>query len=260
MSFRRQKEGSITLEAAIAMPFFVAFIIAMIVMTKMAIFQMALQSATNTTVQQMATHIYPAYVLMGEMKQTELGEKATSYVNKTSSTWGKIKESEEFLRSLGINLTFTGTVEAAVEQAVQAIECTAATPIVRAYADSRVLDTRKLTVTRVVFDDEYLAIEAQYQYTMAIPFFSRTVNLKALSTERMWNQCSDYARKPKDTSQAKFVGTINSNKYHILNAPCIGRDAIYPENLVYFYSEEEAIKANRVLCQICAKQLEKQQK
>lgn len=254
MLFRKQADGSITLEATIALPIFITFVLAMIIMTKMALFQMAIQSATNETVKQIATHVYPAYVLMEGAKDTEFGQKATYYIDETASGWRKVKEAESGLNSLGIDLTFTKAVEEIVGEAVNAVACATATPIVKSYADGRILNLDNIKVTRVVFDNEYLTIETQYPYKIALPFIPEsTIYLRAQATERLWNQCSDYEDKAE--REVSFVGSKRSDKYHILGAPCIGRDAINPENLVSFSTQEEAHSAGYVLCKICERQL-----
>lgn len=50
-------------------------------------------------------------------------------------------------------------------------------------------------------------------------------------------------------SEKKFVGSKNSDKYHVLT--CKWAERIKPENRRYFASVEEAQKAGYVPCKIC---------
>jgi hypothetical protein len=51
--------------------------------------------------------------------------------------------------------------------------------------------------------------------------------------------------------QGKFVGSVNSNKYHLPDCPSAKK--ILPQNQIWFDSEEEAQKAGYVKCGSCGK-------
>jgi len=51
--------------------------------------------------------------------------------------------------------------------------------------------------------------------------------------------------------QGKFVGSINSNKYHLPDCPSAKK--ILPQNQIWFDSEEEAQKAGYIKCGSCGK-------
>ncbi|MFH1461109.1 MAG: hypothetical protein ABIF84_01680 [Patescibacteria group bacterium] len=54
------------------------------------------------------------------------------------------------------------------------------------------------------------------------------------------------ASPEKSTEQGKFVGSVNSNKYHWLDCPSAKK--IAPENQIWFDSEEQAQTAGYIRC------------
>lgn len=250
-------KASITLEAAIVMPFFVAFLLVMIAMVKVAMLQMALQGAVNETVKQLATHAYPAYVIQADLVdaagETEWGKAFLESVDSAGQVWSDVKEAESLVQSVGINLNITGPIEQAIKQFIDSLACAAAEPVVEAYADTKILDPANLTVSRVMFNNEFLGIEAQYHYKMVVPFFKPDLILRAQAAEKLWNQFTNYDRgAAAEKKPMQFIGSINSNKYHIIgNNKCIGVRSIKEPNLLGWRSETEAIEAGYVRCKIC---------
>lgn len=248
--------GSITLEAALVMPFFVAFILVMIALVKVAMLQMALQGAVNETVKQLATHAYPAYVMQADLIDkigaTDSGKAFLENVDSAGQAWNDLKGFESNLQDWGVNLNITGPVEETIKQFVQAISCAAAEVVVETYAGSSVLNPDNLTVSRVAFNNELLGIEAQYQYKMVVPFFKPDIVLRAQATEKLWNQFTDYDQTPKPQKQINFIGSVERRKYHISgNAGCIGVQSIKEPNLIGWSTEEEAMQDGYVRCKIC---------
>ncbi|MCD1260383.1 pilus assembly protein [Paenibacillus athensensis] len=56
MKFRTNENGSITLEAALVLPLFLAFVLCLMTIIKLTIVQMSLQNATSEMTKQVATH------------------------------------------------------------------------------------------------------------------------------------------------------------------------------------------------------------
>ncbi|MCD1262041.1 pilus assembly protein [Paenibacillus athensensis] len=55
MKFRTNENGSITLEAALVLPLFLAFVLCLMTIIKLTIVQMSLQNATSEMTKQVAT-------------------------------------------------------------------------------------------------------------------------------------------------------------------------------------------------------------
>ncbi|RED63017.1 TadE/TadG family type IV pilus assembly protein [Cohnella lupini] len=74
MKFRRNEKGSITLEAAMVLPLFLAFVLCLITVIRMTILQMALQNATSEMTKLVATHIYPVSLAYDTYQNSAFGK------------------------------------------------------------------------------------------------------------------------------------------------------------------------------------------
>lgn len=252
MNWIKRDRGSITLEASLALPFFVAFVIVLIVMVKMAMFQMALQSAVNESVKQIATHAYPAYVLKPGVQQSEAWQKVQKPIDEVNAAWNNVKQYEDDINELGIDVHITKDVEEYVQNMVGIAQTVVATPIVRLYADTGVFtpeEINKITVSKVTFYDDYLGMQVEYPYQFSVPFFSDTIVLRAQAMEKLWGQ---EPQAPKE-EEYTLIGTINSDKYHIMNGGpvCIGENSIHDENIIKFKNVEDAVASGYQPCKIC---------
>src|SRR5699024_11316408 len=60
MGFIKTERGSVTLEAAVVMPFFILFIVFLIFMIRFALIDIAINQAAGETAKNVATQVYPA--------------------------------------------------------------------------------------------------------------------------------------------------------------------------------------------------------
>ncbi|MDF2657543.1 MAG: tadE [Paenibacillus sp.] len=210
------EHGGVTLEATLAMPFFLAFVLALICMIKLTVADMALQNAATETVKQMAASAYPVQLLADEALrlygQSQAGGFVEQWLGHIRSARDKLTQGEQwvedykaFIPDLFVDwvdwerqkreqLEKLGTdeydryVESHIDPAVR----TAFKLAVLRYADRNVLKEDKLTVSKVVvpsFTDpgrRFVGIEAEYVVRLPIPFVNKTVKLRKKAYERIW--------------------------------------------------------------------------
>jgi hypothetical protein len=70
----RNNKGSITLEAALILPLFLAFVVMLMVLIRMTIIQIALDNATSELTKQVSTHMYPIALVFDALSKTDGGE------------------------------------------------------------------------------------------------------------------------------------------------------------------------------------------
>lgn len=213
--FWRRERGSIVLEAALVMPFFIAFMLLLIVFIRLSLAEMALQSAVSEATKVMAANMYPVKLLADEAKtrwdNSKLGQWVNGAVNQVEGVRQQAVDAEAFVeqyerwipeplvqlmawekeRREQLETFGTEATDEAKRQAAAKI-AEAATPIVATFADQKRLDPKKLKVTDMTFPDligdgdAFVGMEAQYEFTFNVPFFRKTVLLKKRALERAW--------------------------------------------------------------------------
>lgn len=157
------------MEAALIMPFFLVFIIAIANIVHVIIVEAALQSAAHETVKQAAAHIYPVYILHQHADIPSIIRPMEEAMDKLPS----------FLRE-----SLSGGMNDAAKAALL--------PLVKAYANSRWLDLDRLQVVEAEFPDfsdrtkATFALTIRYEYRMVVPFFAKEWSIEKRAAERVW--------------------------------------------------------------------------
>lgn len=159
--------GSMVIEAAIIMPFFLAFVIAMISFVQIAVAEMALQSSVSETTKQVSAHMYPIY-LMNHTNEQFASRDALS-VN--FSTF--ISESLlSVFNGHGVNLAILS--------------------LLQLYVDENLINKKNLIVVEATLpklnnkNKATFGFTAEYKLKLFIPFMSREVRIRKTSYERIW--------------------------------------------------------------------------
>lgn len=214
--FYREQKGGIVLEAALILPFFLAFVVGLIICIQIACLEMALQAGVSEATKSIAGQLYPVRLLVQEAKvkfeqsgsaeimnsaidhvqsareqvaNTEsLADEYAAYIPQTLLElvkWEKEKrlQGEEFVTDEKENL-----YEQQVKPRLQA----AFTPIVYAFCDHSTVMRDNFKVISVTLPslyndgDAYFGLEAEISYRLPIPFISHTIILKKRAYERAW--------------------------------------------------------------------------
>ncbi|WP_058305881.1 TadE/TadG family type IV pilus assembly protein [Gracilibacillus massiliensis] len=190
----KQEDGSITLEAAIFMPFFILFLVFLIYMVKFSLIDIAVNRATSETAKQIATQIYPAKVLVDEVHTlAKSNEKYSELEAGVAENIDLIETS--VTETLGED-TYND-IKAKVGQPLDEAGAAALTTVVRNYLqleDQRnIVESENVKVTEAklpnVFTSggsEYVELTTQYELDLPIPFIKETFIIEKRAKERAW--------------------------------------------------------------------------
>ncbi|MBP1995245.1 TadE/TadG family type IV pilus assembly protein [Paenibacillus eucommiae] len=216
LQLMKREEGGIALEAALLLPLFLAFVVSLIMFIQISMAEMALQSAVSETTKSISTQIYPVKLLVQEAKskydQSDIAKTIQSVLNHIQTARSKVIGAEEFVDDYAFfipdafkeMLTFEkkkrelfeaaaqSEYEGLIEREIMPQVYAAFTTIVYAYSDSPFIHRDKLKVTSVILPNllangsSYFGVEAQLEFKLIAPFFSRTLILKKKAYERTW--------------------------------------------------------------------------
>ncbi|MFS0838167.1 hypothetical protein [Paenibacillus sp. 1P03SA] len=206
--FRKSEQGGMVLEAALILPMFVGFIVALIVCIQIAVADMALRSAVSESTKVLAAGLYPAEVLYIQGKEsfdrTALASGGRQVTEALQNIREKAAQAGEFIESVEayipdpvvgllawVRQTGENGVDGVKDAASEALS-DAMKPVVYSFADKRILKKERFRISGVTLpsltnrEKAYLGFEATYNYRLAVPFFSRTLVLKKKALERVW--------------------------------------------------------------------------
>jgi hypothetical protein len=216
LKMKRGCEGGIVLEAALTLPFFALLLLGAISLVQTAAADLALRSAVSETAKTIAAYMYPVSLLYAEGKaQVESSQPAQAWDRiqaRAEAAQGQVERAEQFVDDYSAYLPepIVKLVEGekkwresledaageradeAKRQAAEAVARTVFTPIVKRFADLKLLNEERLHVVHVdwpVPDDPeraWIGIEATYEMKLALPLFGKTVVLKKKALERCW--------------------------------------------------------------------------
>lgn len=118
MKFRKNENGSITLEAAMMLPLFLAFVLVLIAIIRLTVVQMILQNATSEMTKQVATHIYPVSYVYDKLQGSALGEALQQVYDLTTSSDARTEKAGE-LMDQQVDKLITDPIANALEQEME---------------------------------------------------------------------------------------------------------------------------------------------
>jgi hypothetical protein len=202
MGIRKDESGGIVLEAAIVLPLFMSFILVLIAIVQLTMFQINLKSVVTETTKDISSYIYVVSIIT---KHPQLKEAVIQYKDISS-----ILRSADNLIASGFEMMNKDYASFKKNQATELIPTEIKELLTKgkdvknnaakAYMDKFVIDqyslidSKNLSVTKVDLPDvvdststnPYLGIEVQYKVRLYIPFFTRDVVLREKSYERVW--------------------------------------------------------------------------
>jgi len=215
-SFVRGANGGITLEAAIIMPMFIAFVFVLILFVRLAVTEIALKSAAVETTKLVAAHLYPVELLVDEAKSqyngSQIGSGINSAIDRVKQLQGKLEQTEQFvddyaawipepfIQLIEWEKEVRQSAETQTEEELRHLNDTvlqpklnqAVKPIVYMFADQSVLEEDRMSVNKVNWpslserDHAYLGIEVTYRFPIRVPFLNTELVLKKKAYERVW--------------------------------------------------------------------------
>ncbi|HEX7056436.1 MAG TPA: TadE family protein [Bacilli bacterium] len=204
----RQTDASITLEAALALPLFIAFMLALIAFIQYCLVYAAVAEAVHETAAQIATHLYPAKLLAAEAAQTKAGQAALNLVNRVKHAEEQAKQAETapddyaawLPEAVAEMLETEKTVRKEAQQSVKAAYLRAIQPVVLPliwqYADPGMKDTwikqSHFTLTDFAIPDlaedgrADFRLEVEYAWRVPVPFVRQVLRFRVRAQERTW--------------------------------------------------------------------------
>ena len=190
------RKGSITLEAALAVPLLLTFVLAFIAFVELAQSEAGLRSAVYQATEQLAIQAYPLEMLGNTLEKQEMMQKLNDWNNRYKD--GKSR-TEEWLEEYGPLMpeVVRNGVSVALQTADQMEEQMtepvrqAFHPLVARYLPEH-MDANRLKITKlqypILFTEHIhdVSLEASYEVPIHIPFLTRTITLHATARERMW--------------------------------------------------------------------------
>ncbi|GIP37296.1 hypothetical protein J31TS4_05760 [Paenibacillus sp. J31TS4] len=207
------REGYLTVEACILFPFVIVFLLALHCLIQLSAVEMNLKTTVGESVKVMAANLYPVDVLYQEAKTQAGGTQAGAWAKEawTRAVQAReaVKQAEDWADEYAAYLPDIAVTLLEWEAAKrEALETTAGSvledkilqpmlqkafrPVVYGFADERILKKDRFRLVRVKLPDlehpenAYLAIEAEYEFLLPVPFMSKTVTLKQQAMERAW--------------------------------------------------------------------------
>lgn len=214
--FHFEQKGGMVLEASLVLPFFLAFVIGLVICIQIAVLEMALQAGVSEATKSIAGQLYPVRLLVQEAKskydQNKVVQMMNSAIDRVQIARDQVKNTESLAdeyaayipdslleivkwekekRELGEGKAqeeLDKLYEAQVKPRIHA----AFTPIVYAFSDKNMIEKDKFKVISVTLPSmesggsAFIAIEAQITYKLPLPFMSQTIILKKKAVERAW--------------------------------------------------------------------------
>ncbi|MVP00330.1 hypothetical protein EDM21_12490 [Paenibacillus sp. N10] len=187
------------LEAALILPMFVSFVIALIVCIQITIADMALRSAVGESTKVLAANMYPAEKLYQQASQA-----GGPLLDQIQTIRDRAAQADEFIESVEAFIPDPVAVlidwmrrmgskaEGEADAAADRVLKEAMKPVVYNFANPEILKKDRFHVTGVTLpgfdngDQDFIGFEAEYDFPLAVPFFSRTLTLKKRALERVW--------------------------------------------------------------------------
>ena len=192
-----KNEGSMVVEAAMVMPFFLLFVLFLIFIIQMTLYSTALQSTVANTVKVAATHIYPA-ALAVEKWDGESSEEAFkwSIPRLSLADWSEEYSStlpsplDDWVRNAVVK--GEGPLQEIQSEASQSALDLVIKPLLKPYLSTNMLEYKRIHVTNVIIPEikdktrPYIGIQVSYELPMKVPFLNQQIVLEASAVERLW--------------------------------------------------------------------------
>ncbi|SDC48309.1 TadE-like protein [Paenibacillus sp. UNCCL117] len=215
MRLFKSNAGGMVLEAALVLPLFVSLLMLFASMIRLAQADMALQAVVSESAKVIAANLYPAQQLYGEARQrlaaSPPGVWLEQAVAQADAARSRVIAAETFteeygrfipepiVRLMAWERDYRAAAEAAAGEQTDEWKRTlrrkaaeASTPLIASFGDASVLRPGKFKVTDVRLPDFHngttaaVIVEAQYEFTLLLPFVTRKIVLRKQAREQAW--------------------------------------------------------------------------
>ncbi|MBP2077506.1 TadE family protein [Oceanobacillus polygoni] len=184
----KSENGSITLEAALVLPFFMLFIVFMASIIRISVAEIALNKSVSETAQILSTHAYPITILSNQI------ENLAS--DKLSGISTDIISLEDVEKVVGTSLKEFLDFDPSSSNYFDELGTSVLTPIVQEKF-AKNMNSNSVTESSLNVEvelprsinggtDSYIGITASYDLDLTVPFVDRTITIKKQAYERLW--------------------------------------------------------------------------
>ncbi|MFD1017674.1 TadE/TadG family type IV pilus assembly protein [Thalassobacillus hwangdonensis] len=183
----KREDGSITLEAAMILPFFLLFVVFLATLIRIAVVEMTIEETVSETTEMVATHAYPITFI--DSSPQNFVDRHLKGISMKQVTLSNV---EKLVNAKLPSITIDGGSDF-----VQSLSYEKLNPIIQESfekkLDGSIFDSSKLKVVDIEIPsdinggkDSYLGLTVQYEMKAFIPFIERNIVLKKRGVERLW--------------------------------------------------------------------------
>lgn len=179
--FFKNERASLTLEAAMVMPFFLLFIVFLAAMKRIGIAEIALDHAASETTEMIAEHVYPAALLNRK-------------ISPTIDTFIKDKTNNQFNLAETKNLLSKGLNEVGVSPGnlLNSLSSKILTPVVQnKFAQSTgqsFFNKHHVKIDKIEgIKKGEIEMVVEYKMDLFLPFIHKSILLKQRAYEKFWS-------------------------------------------------------------------------
>lgn len=180
--FRKDDDGSLTLEAAMVMPIFLLFVVFLATIIRISVADLALRNAVNNTAEILATHAYPAY-LAEKAAKSKIDDTIKNYTQDQFDLEQATKLAKGVLEKFNINLMdYVSSISGAI-----------LTPVVKEnFKESnkdQLFKDKSLEIKvepPSTLENSYIGIIGTYRVSITAPFVNKKITLQKKAYERLW--------------------------------------------------------------------------
>lgn len=204
-----KEEGSMVVEAAMVLPFFLLFVLFLISIVQMTLYSTALQSTASDTVKSISTHMYPAALAVQKWgTSSEVSDDSgwddsdhSAGLNWTIPRLSLTDWGNSYAESLPNPLnewvmsaleSGEGPLQKLQAETSESVLDLAIKPLLKPYLTSDLLDYERIHVSNVIVPElnegtcPYLGLVVSYKSLMKVPFLNQSIVLEASAVERLW--------------------------------------------------------------------------
>lgn len=195
----REDQASVTLEASLWLPVYLAFALALIALLKICMTDLALEAAVSDSVRTIASSSYPAKTVIQAAAGQMAGATVQQKLEQIDNWYKQVKEWQDmlglsFLPDSLKDLTgfisdkYGGEIGRAASEPMRGW----AADYIAGHADPALIRRDRLEVTELDLPDlwaggdAYLTVTVRYEAEIALPFRNLKMTLVKQSSERCW--------------------------------------------------------------------------
>ncbi|MFB9324829.1 hypothetical protein ACFFSY_02595 [Paenibacillus aurantiacus] len=217
--------GGIVVEASLIAPIVMMAVVLFICLVRLAAVQMAVHGAASQVARQTAAGMYPVSLASAQAAQALPALPGGVQLPGMEQAGEALKEWLPAPVGPMLGAMLQGDWQEAGNAAGSEMAKSALLPLLRQFADKRVLDPERLTISHVALPDfsggsgASVIIEAEYRFPLHMPFTRKNIILKERAVERGWIS---------DSTPAVREGDPNAEEQSKLQIVSIEPDPLRP--------------------------------